>query len=134
MIGWVRDRSPIDTTPGGFLAGNSHPRRYRMEAPPVAVGAGSSDLAYTRHGRDFVLRPPATGVTARIPEAAETGDLLLSVGSSPAVEPAAAIPRSGRAAGACLVIVAGRPARRRHVVGGEIAGSLAADFSPYTIA
>ncbi len=54
MIGYVRDGSSIDATLGGFLARGSHSRRYRVKAPPVAVGAGSSDLAYTRHGRDFV--------------------------------------------------------------------------------
>ena len=54
MIGYVRDGSSIDTTLGGFLARDSQPQRYRVEALPVAVGAGSSDLAYTRHGRDFV--------------------------------------------------------------------------------
>ena len=60
MIGYVRDGSSIDATLGGFLASGSHPRRYRVEASAVAVGAGSSDLAYTRHGRDFVYgRQPA---------------------------------------------------------------------------
>ena len=54
MIGYVRDGSSIDTTLGGFLARDSHRQRYRVEALPVAVGAGASDLAYTRHGRDFV--------------------------------------------------------------------------------
>lgn len=53
MIGYVRDGSSIDTTLGAFLARDSHSQRYRVEAPPVAVAAGSSDLAYTRHGRDF---------------------------------------------------------------------------------
>ena len=54
MIGYVRDGSSIDTTLGGFLVTDSHRRRYRVEALPIAVGADSSDLAYTRHGRDFV--------------------------------------------------------------------------------
>ena len=54
MIGYVRDGSSIDTTLGGFLATDLHRRRYRVEALPIAVGADSSDLAYTRHGRDFV--------------------------------------------------------------------------------
>ena len=54
MIGYVRDGSSINPTLGGFLAIRSHRQRYRVEALPVAVGAGSSDLAYTRHGRDFV--------------------------------------------------------------------------------
>lgn len=54
MIGYVRDGSSIDATLGGFLARDSHSQRYRVEALPVAVGAGSSDLAHTRHGRDFV--------------------------------------------------------------------------------
>ena len=53
MIGYVRDGSSIDTTLGGFLARDSHSQRYRVEALPVAAGAGWSDLAYTRHGRDF---------------------------------------------------------------------------------
>ena len=56
MVGYVRDGSSIDTTLGVFLARSrdSHPRRYRVETLPVAVGASSSDLAYTRHGREFV--------------------------------------------------------------------------------
>ena len=54
MIGYVRDAASIDTVLGGFLAKEPHSQRYRVEALPVAVEAGSSDLAYTRHGRDFV--------------------------------------------------------------------------------
>ena len=54
MVGYVRDGSSIDATLGGFLAKDSHSRRYRVETLPVAVGAGSSDVARTRHGRDFV--------------------------------------------------------------------------------
>ena len=55
MIGYVRDASSIDTTLKAFLseAVNSHPHRYLVEALPVPVGSGPSDLAYTRHGRDF---------------------------------------------------------------------------------
>ena len=63
MIGYVRDGSSINTTLRAFLstAMNSRPDRYLVEALPVPVGSGSSDLAYTRHGRDFVYgnqRPP----------------------------------------------------------------------------
>ena len=63
MIGYVRDSSSIDPTLKAFLseAADLHPCRYRVEALPVPVGSGSSDLAYTRHGRDFVYgsqRPP----------------------------------------------------------------------------
>ena len=54
MIGYVRDGSSIDATLGGFLARDSHPQRYRVEALPIAARAGSSLLAHTRHGRDFV--------------------------------------------------------------------------------
>ena len=63
MIGYVRDGSSIDTTLSAFLsqAVDLYPHRYLVEALPVPVGSGSSDLAYTRHGRDFVYggqRPP----------------------------------------------------------------------------
>ena len=56
MIGYVRDGSSIDTTLSAFLsqAVDLYPHRYLVEALPVPVGSGSSDLAYTRHGRDFV--------------------------------------------------------------------------------
>ena len=54
MIGYVRDGSSTDTTLGGFLARDLYSQRYRVESLPVAVGAGSADLAHTRHGRDFV--------------------------------------------------------------------------------
>ena len=63
MIGYVRDSSSIDPTLKAVLskAANLHPRRYLVESLPVPVGSGASDLAYTRHGRDFVYgsqRPP----------------------------------------------------------------------------
>ena len=62
MIGYVRDASSIDTTLKDYLskAMELHPDRYLVEALPVPVGSGSSDLAYTRHGRDFVYdsQPP----------------------------------------------------------------------------
>ncbi len=56
MIGYVRDGSSIDTTLKAFLsqAMGRHPHRYLVEALPVPVGSGSSDLAYTLHRRDFV--------------------------------------------------------------------------------
>ena len=65
MIGYVRDDSSIDTTLKTVLskAAALHPHRYLVEALPVLVGSGSSDLAYTRHGREFVYasqRPPNT--------------------------------------------------------------------------
>ena len=63
MIGYVRDGSSIDTTLKDYLsrAMELHPDRYLVEALPVPVESDSSDLAYTRHGRDFVYgsqRPP----------------------------------------------------------------------------
>ena len=63
MIGYVRDGSSIDTTLKAFLskAMNLPPDPYLVKALPVPVGSGSSDLAYTRHGRDFVYgnqQPP----------------------------------------------------------------------------
>ena len=63
MIGYVRDGSSINTTLTAVLSKGAvlHPRRYLVEALPVPVRSGSSDLAYTRHGRDFVYgsqRPP----------------------------------------------------------------------------
>ena len=63
MIGYVRDGSSIDPTLKTLLskAAVSDPDRYMVEVLPVPVGADSSDLAYTRHGRSFVYgsqRPP----------------------------------------------------------------------------
>ena len=62
MIGYVRDGASIDTTLKPFLskAVDSHPDCYLVEALPVPVGSGSSDLEYTRHRRDFVYdsQPP----------------------------------------------------------------------------
>ena len=62
MIGYVRDGASIDPTLEAFLskAENLDPERYLVEALPVPVGSGPSDLAYTRHGRKFVYRsqPP----------------------------------------------------------------------------
>ena len=63
MIGYVRDGSSIETTLEDFLskAMELHPDRYLVEAFPVPVESDSSDLAHTRHGRDFVYggqRPP----------------------------------------------------------------------------
>ena len=62
MIGYVRDGSSIDVTLNAFLstAMISQPDRYRVEVLPVPVGSWPSDLAYTRHGRNFVYgsQPP----------------------------------------------------------------------------
>ena len=60
MVGYVRDGSSINTTLERFLSQAAHSRRYRVESLPVPVGDGSSDLAYTRHGRSFVYgsQPP----------------------------------------------------------------------------
>ena len=56
MIGYVRDGSSINATLRPFLSNamNMRPRPYLVEKLPVPVGSGSSDLAYTRHGRNFV--------------------------------------------------------------------------------
>lgn len=63
MIGYIRDGSSISTTLKPFLskAERLHPRRYRVKVPPVPVACGSTDLAFTRHGRAFVYgsQPPA---------------------------------------------------------------------------
>ena len=58
MIGYVRDGSSIDPTLKDFLssAAVSDPDAYLVEALPVPVGTGPSDLAYTRHARSFVYR------------------------------------------------------------------------------
>ena len=65
MLGYVRDGSSIDPTLKTFLsnAATADPDVYLVEALPVSVGTGSSDLAHTRHGRTFVYRsqsPPNT--------------------------------------------------------------------------
>jgi hypothetical protein len=56
MIAYVRDGSTIDTTLKPFLAAAlvSAPFSYLVEELPVRSGDGSSDLAYSRHGRMFV--------------------------------------------------------------------------------
>ena len=63
MIGYVRDGSSIDPTLKAVLSKtlDLHPHRYLVEVLPVAVGSNPSDLACTRHGRDFVYerqQPP----------------------------------------------------------------------------
>ena len=62
MIGYVRDGSLIDPAFTNALsrAAGLHPHRYLVKSLPVPVGSGASDLAYTRHGRNFVYRsqPP----------------------------------------------------------------------------
>ena len=51
MIGYVRDRSSINTTLTPFLSKADD--RYLVEALPVHVFSSPSDLAHTRHGRNF---------------------------------------------------------------------------------
>ena len=64
MIAYVRDGSSIDATLKPFLSSAMArtPPGYLVEELPVAVGSDSSDLACSRHGRDFVYciqAPPA---------------------------------------------------------------------------
>ena len=56
MIGYVRDGSSVDGQLKPFLskAMGLSPRGYLVEQLPVSAGSGASDLAHTRHGRDFV--------------------------------------------------------------------------------
>jgi hypothetical protein len=56
MIAYVRDGSSISTelTPLLSRAMLQEPSGYLVEEIPVAVGTGSADLAYSRHGRRFV--------------------------------------------------------------------------------
>jgi len=56
MIGYVRDGSSIDATLKPYLsiAMLRDPGRYLVEKLPVPVGSVASDLAYSRHGRNFV--------------------------------------------------------------------------------
>ena len=59
MIGYVRDGSSINTALTPFLSKTV--RRYRVQSLPVPVRTSPSNLAHTRHGRDFVYpsqRPP----------------------------------------------------------------------------
>ena len=62
MIGYVRDGSSISVTLAAFLSKTIklQPQHYRVESLPVPAASGSSDLAYTRHGRTFVYasQPP----------------------------------------------------------------------------
>jgi hypothetical protein len=56
MIAYVREGSSIDMTLKPFLsdAMTRMSARYLVEQLPTRVGDGSSDLAYSRHGRTFV--------------------------------------------------------------------------------
>ena len=59
MIGYVRDGSSINAALTPFLSNAVH--RYRVQSLPVTVRTSPSDLARTRHGRDFIYasqRPP----------------------------------------------------------------------------
>ena len=63
MLGYVRDGSSILTTLKACLsrAMELRPDRYLVEVLPVPLRSDSSDLAYTRHSRDFVYdgqQPP----------------------------------------------------------------------------
>ena len=55
MVAYVRDGSLINSVLKPFLsrALNMNPPSYLVEVLPVSVGSGFSDLAYTRHGRQF---------------------------------------------------------------------------------
>ena len=63
-------------------------------------------------------------VMTRAQAAAETCDLLLAVGSSLVVEPAASIPRVAKAAGACLVIVNREPTPLDGIADGVARGEI----------
>ena len=65
-------------------------------------------------------------VLARAQEAAETCDLLIAVGSSLVVEPAASIPRVAKAAGARLVIVNREPTPLDGVADAVVRGEIGA--------
>ena len=56
MMGYVRDGASINGKLNPFLtkAMALTPRGYLVEKLPVHVGSGGVDLAYTRHGRNFV--------------------------------------------------------------------------------
>ena len=65
-------------------------------------------------------------VMARAQEAAETCDLLIAVGSSLVVEPAASIPRVAKAAGAHLVIVNREPTPLDGIADAVVRGEIGA--------
>ena len=56
LIAYVRDGSSIDATLKPFLSNAMarDPSAYLVEELPVPAGPGSSDLACSRHGRNFV--------------------------------------------------------------------------------
>ncbi len=62
MIAYVRDGSSIDAKLKPFLsrAMARNPPGYLVEELPVPVGSNSTDLACSRHGRNFVysIQPP----------------------------------------------------------------------------
>ncbi len=65
-------------------------------------------------------------VMARAQEAAETCDLLIAVGSSLVVEPAASIPRVAKAAGARLIIVNREPTPLDDIADAVVRGEIGA--------
>ena len=69
-------------------------------------------------------------VMARAQEAAEACDLLLTVGSSLVVEPAASIPRLAKAAGARLVIVNREPTPLDGIADAVVRGEIGAVLPP----
>ena len=93
----------------------------RVEAGDAAPRCRSRDSSLTRPARhcDGLLKPAVTlfgedlppGVLARATAALEQCDLLLVVGSSLEVEPAASLPALARNAGARLVVVNRDPTR-----------------------
>ena len=62
MIGYVRDKSSIDTTLTPFLseAVETNPPHYALQSLPISVGGAAWDLARTKHGRTFIYasQPP----------------------------------------------------------------------------
>lgn len=64
MVAYVRDGSSINGRLTPFLSKDMAqvPPRYSVEALPASAGSGASDLAWSRHGRNFVYNhqaPPA---------------------------------------------------------------------------
>ena len=110
-------------TCGGRIPADEACRRIEAgeRAPRCRACGGFLKPATVSFGQAMPL-----DVMARAQAAAEACDLLLAVGSSLVVEPAASIPRAAKAAGARLVIVNREPTPLDGIADGVVRGEIGA--------
>ena len=110
-------------TCGGRITSDEACRRIKAGelAPRCRACGGLLKPATISFGQAMPL-----DVMARAHEAAETCDLLLAVGSSLVVEPAASIPRVAKAAGARLIIVNREPTPLDGIADAVVRGEIGA--------